>query len=80
MSKEKIAITLEASALGELDRLVEARVYKNRSQAIQTAIDEKLLRLKRTRLVEECQKLDRSAERACSEEGLAEEAGQWPAY
>ena len=80
MSKEKIAITLEASAIGELDRLVEEHVYKNRSQAIQTAIDEKLRRMKQTRLTDECSKLDQAAERAFCEEGLAEDAGRWPAY
>ena len=80
MSKEKIAITLEASAIGELDRLVEEHVYKNRSQAIQTAIDEKLRRTKQTRLTDECSKLDQAAERAACEEGLSEDAGRWPAY
>ena len=80
MSKEKIAITLEASALSELDRLVDEHVFKNRGQAIQMAIDEKLLRMKQTRLIEECSKLDRAAERAFSEEGLTEDAGRWPAY
>ena len=80
MSKTKIAITLEASAIGELDRLVGERVYKNRSQAIQMAIDEKLLRIKHTRLIEECSKLEQAAERAFSEEGLTEDVGRWPAY
>jgi hypothetical protein len=44
------------------------------------AIDEKLLRMKQTRLIEECSKLDQAAERAFSEEGLTEDAGRWPAY
>jgi Arc/MetJ-type ribon-helix-helix transcriptional regulator len=78
--QRKIAITLEASAIGELDRLVDERVYKNRSQAIQMAIDEKLHRIKQTRLIEECSKLDQAAERAFSEEGLTEAVGRWPAY
>ena len=80
MGKEKIAITLDAGAIDEIDRLVDEHVYKNRSQAIQAAIGEKLLRLKRARLTEECSKLEPAFERALSEEGLAEDAGQWPAY
>ncbi len=80
MGKEKIAITLDASAIDELDRLVDEHVYKNRSQAIQAAIGEKLLRLKQTRLTEECSKLEPAFEGALSEEGLAEDAARWPAY
>jgi metal-responsive CopG/Arc/MetJ family transcriptional regulator len=80
MGKEKIAITLDASAIVELDRLIEEHVYKNRSQAIQAVIGEKLLRMKQTRLTKECSKLEPAFERALSEEGLAEDAGRWPAY
>jgi metal-responsive CopG/Arc/MetJ family transcriptional regulator len=80
MGKEKIAITIDASAIDELDRLVDEHVYKNRSQAIQAAISEKLLRLKQTRLTEECCKLEPSSEKALCEEGLAEDAIKWPVY
>jgi metal-responsive CopG/Arc/MetJ family transcriptional regulator len=80
MGKEKIAITLDASAIGELDRLVDEHVFKNRSQAIQLAITEKLLRMKQTRLTKECSKLEPAFERALCEEGWLEDAGQWPTY
>jgi Arc/MetJ-type ribon-helix-helix transcriptional regulator len=75
MNKEKISITLDASAIDELDRLVDEHVYKNRSQAIQAAIGEKLLRMKHIRLSKECSKLEPAFERALSEEGLVEDAG-----
>jgi Arc/MetJ-type ribon-helix-helix transcriptional regulator len=80
MGKEKIAITLDEEFIGELDRLVKRRVFRNRSQAIGEAVSEKLLRLKRSRLAIECAKLDRVAEKAMAEEGLTEDVSQWPEY
>ncbi len=80
MGKEKIAITLDERFIGELDRLVDENVFQSRSQAIQEAVSEKLLRMKRTRLAKECTKLDPAFERAISEEGLTEDAKQWPEY
>ncbi len=80
MPKEKIAITLEEWSVEELDRLVDKKVFQNRSQAIQEAVNEKLLRLKKTRLNKECSKLDAAYERAMAEEGFAEDSEQWPGY
>ena len=80
MAKEKIAITLDEEFIGELDRLVEQQVFQSRSQAIQMAVSEKLLRMKRSRLGIECAKLDKASERAMAEEGLTEDVNQWPAY
>lgn len=80
MSKEKIAITLDERFVGELDRLIDEHVFQNRSQAIQEAVREKLLRLKRTRLAEESAKLEPSFERAVAEEGFNEDMRQWPEY
>ena len=80
MSKEKIAITLDEQFVGELDRLVDKHVFQSRSQAIQEAVSEKLLRMKRTRLAEESAKLEPTFERALSDEGLAEDMQQWPEY
>lgn len=80
MSKTKIAITLDEQFIEQLDRLVSENVFKNRSQAIQEAVDEKLKRLKRTRLAKECSKLDLAFEKAMAEEGLSEDLSQWPKY
>ena len=63
MSKTKIAITLDEQFIEQLDRLVSENVFQNRSQAIQEAVDEKLKRLKRTRLAKECSKLDAAFEK-----------------
>ena len=80
MSKTKIAITLDEQFIEQLDRLVSENVFQNRSQAIQEAVDEKLKRLKRTRLAKECSKLDIAFEKAMAEEGLSEDLSQWPKY
>ncbi len=80
MGKEKIAITLDEQCIDELDRLVERRIFQSRSQAIQEAVSEKLMRMKRTRLAEESAKLEPEFERALAEEGLAEDMKQWPEY
>ncbi len=80
MGKEKIAITLDEEFVGELDRLVSEHVFQSRSQAIQEAVSEKLLRIKRSRLAVECAKLHPQFEKAMAEEGLAEDVTQWPEY
>ena len=53
MRKTKIAITLDEQFVEDIDRLVREHVFQNRSQAIQEAVEEKLKRLKRTRLATE---------------------------
>ena len=80
MSKAKVAVSLEAETLDRLDRLVAAEIFPSRSQAIQEAIQEKLERLERRRLAQECAKLDPAVEKALAEEGLSEELSEWPEY
>jgi metal-responsive CopG/Arc/MetJ family transcriptional regulator len=80
MAKAKIAITLDKQSIGELDRLVKEHIFQNRSQAIQEAIGEKLLHLKKTRLVAESSKLNAVFEKQLSDEGLAAEVQEWPEY
>jgi Arc/MetJ-type ribon-helix-helix transcriptional regulator len=80
MSRAKIAITLEEKFLDELDRLVRERVFQNRSQAIQLAVEEMLQRLQRQRLAQECARLDPVEEKLLAEEGLTEDLSGWPAY
>ena len=67
MAKVKIAITLDERFIHEIDILVDKHVFQSRSQAIQEAVSEKLVRIKHTRLAEECAKLEPAFERAMSE-------------
>ena len=80
MGKSKVAITMDEEFICELDRLVDRHFFRNRSQAIQDAVKEKLSRMKRRRLSMECAKLDPKFEKAMAEEGLAEDVSQWPLY
>ena len=67
MPKTKVAITVDAELLHRVDELVSRREFRNRSQAIETALAEKLPRARRTRLARECAKLDREDEKALAE-------------
>lgn len=80
MSQTKIAISIETGVLARVDALVRRKVFSNRSRAIQHAVQEKLERLERNRLAEECAKLDPAFERAMADEGLSEELSAWPEY
>ncbi len=80
MPKIKVAVTLDGQTLRRVDRLVRDARYRNRSQAIEAAIAAQLERIQRTRLAEECAKLDPNTERAMAEEGMAADAAEWPEY
>jgi metal-responsive CopG/Arc/MetJ family transcriptional regulator len=80
MPKTKVAVTIDAGILGELDELIAQRQFPNRSQAIEAAVSEKLQRLSRSRLARESAKLDRDEEKAFAEEGMDSELASWPEY
>ena len=78
--KSKIAITLDEEIVRQLDYLIVRKSFKNRSQAIEEAVTEKLDRLKQGRLARECAKLDPVVEQEMAEEGLVEDVDNWPEY
>jgi len=80
MGQTKVAITIEEGILARVDALVKRKVYSSRSRAIQEAVQDKLERLERSRLAEECAKLDPTFEKAMADEGLSEELVSWPEY
>jgi len=80
MAASKIAITLENDTLKRLDMLVKSNFFPNRSKAIQEAVAEKLTRMERIRLAQECAKLDPDFERSLAEEGFTSELEEWPEY
>ncbi|MGQ0539692.1 MAG: ribbon-helix-helix domain-containing protein [Gemmatimonadaceae bacterium] len=80
MAKAKVAVTLDTETLRRVDRLVRDARYPNRSQAIEAAVAAQLERLARSRLAEECAKLDPEAERAMAEAGLGSDGAEWPPY
>ena len=80
MSSSKIAITMEADMLAEVDALVKKRLFPNRSRAIQEAVKEKLDRLNKSLLAQECANLDPEYEKALADEGLSVDLSEWPEY
>jgi metal-responsive CopG/Arc/MetJ family transcriptional regulator len=80
MATSKVAVSIDAGLLAQVDRLVARQVFPNRSKAIQEALRDKLARMRRTRLERECAKLDPSEEQALAEEGMAWELAEWPEY
>ena len=80
MAASKIAITIDDKLLKQLDIMVKSKVYPSRSRAIQEAVADKLQRIERTRLAQECAKLDPTSEQKMAEEGLAMEMDEWPEY
>lgn len=80
MAKAKIAITLDARTVQEVDELVESRIYPSRSKVIQDALTERLARIKKTRLAREAAKANPKEEQGLAEEGMAEDFKNWPKY
>lgn len=70
MTVDKVTISIESNLLKKIDRLVKARVFPNRSQAVQVAVSEKIKRFKRERLANECTKLDILEEQTLADEWL----------
>ena len=80
MAASKIAITIDDRILKQVDILVKSKFFPNRSKAIQEAVSEKLMRLGKSRLAQECAKLDPEFEQSLAEEGFSAEMEEWPEY
>ena len=80
MGASKIAITLDNNMVKKLDMLVKSNTFPNRSKAIQEAVVEKLTRMEKSRLAQECAKLDPDFEQSLAEEGFTSELEEWPEY
>jgi Arc/MetJ-type ribon-helix-helix transcriptional regulator len=80
MPKTKVALTLDSELLERVDELVDRRRFRNRSQAVEAALADKLHRLARTRLARESAKLNPRDEKRLAGEGLADDLASWPEY
>jgi len=80
MPKLKVAVTVDAGLLEQVDALVAERRFANRSQAFETAVAGAVAKLLRTRLARECAKVNRREEQALAEEDLQLAADTWPEY
>jgi metal-responsive CopG/Arc/MetJ family transcriptional regulator len=80
MPKTKVAVTLDAELVDRVDELVARRRFRNRSQAIEAALADKIQRLARTRLARESANLNPREEKRLADEGLADDLLAWPEY
>jgi Arc/MetJ-type ribon-helix-helix transcriptional regulator len=80
IAASKIAITIDDNTLKRLDILVKSKFFPNRSKAIQQAVTEKLMRIEKSRLAQECAKLDPDFEQSLAEESFSSELEEWPEY
>ena len=80
MSVAKITISMEQQLVEKIDQLVKDRAFGNRSQAIQSAVKEKISRIEHSRLARECAKLNIVFEQELADEGLSMELEEWPEY
>jgi len=76
----KIAISIDKRVLKRIDKLVENRIFTNRSRAIQTAIEEKISKIDKTRLAVESAKLNKAEEQQLSEESSQTDLTEWAEY
>jgi metal-responsive CopG/Arc/MetJ family transcriptional regulator len=80
MSVAKVTISIEQQLLEKIDQMVKNKSFGNRSQAIQSAVKDKINRIEHIRLAKECAKLDIKFEQELAEEGLTMELVEWPEY
>lgn len=80
MPKTKVALTLDTDLLKGLDELVASQQFRNRSQAVEAAVADKLHRLARTRLARESAKLNLVEEKRLADDSLAGALDSWPEY
>ena len=80
MPKTKVALTIDSKLLQRVDHLVARQRFRNRSQAVEAALAEKLARLAHRRLAEECAKLNPTEEQQLADEGLVGTRESWPEY
>ncbi|MBT9587546.1 CopG family transcriptional regulator [bacterium] len=78
MAARKVAITLDERVLGEVDRMVSQQEFPSRSRAIESLVSQKLRERNRSRLAEECARLDPKEEKRLADEGLTVDS--WPEY
>ena len=80
MPKTKVALTLDAELLERVDELVAQQRFRNRSQAVEAALADKVQRLARTRLARESAKLNPKEEKRLADESLVDALDSWPEY
>ena len=80
MSATKVDVSIDDLLLQRLDDFVKNGNFRDRSEAVQQALSEKIERLDADSFARECAKLDPKAEQQLADEGLAADLSSWPKY
>ncbi len=80
MAKTKVALTIDSGLIEQLDELVARKRFRNRSQAIEAALADRLERLARTRLARESARLNPPDEKRMADEDMGGVLESWPEY
>ena len=80
MATIKVAITVDERLLVKIDALVSEKVFPNRSQAFQSAVQDKIESVQRSRYLAQLALLDPIEERELAEFGIQSEMIAWPQY
>ena len=80
MPKLKVAITMDASLLRQVDESVRSGRFNNRSQAVEAAVAEQVDLLGRLRLARECGMLMPREEQQMADEAFVAGNEIWPEY
>jgi metal-responsive CopG/Arc/MetJ family transcriptional regulator len=80
MQATKVDIFLDEGLLQRLDHLIVAGSFRDRNEAVQTAVAEKIERMNTSLLVRECAKLDPHSEQEMADESLSTDLASWPKY
>ena len=80
MSTVKVAISIEKKLIERIDQMVKQNIFPNRSKAFQIALEDKIIRIDKSRLTRECSKLDQFLEQQLADEGLTGDLKEWPEY
>ena len=80
MSTVKVAVSIDKKLLERIDQMVKQNIFPNRSKAFQIALEDKIIRIDKSRLARECGKLDQFLEQQLADEGLTGDLKEWPEY
>lgn len=78
MPRARVSVSLDPSAIAELDRLAKRRRLNGRSQALRAFVEAGVGRLDARRFARECAKLDPEYEKALAEWKTSRVLEQWP--
>jgi len=70
MSTIRVTVTIDQFLINQVDKMVEKNLFKNRSAAIQTAVEDEIQKVKEKSFELACSMLDKNEEQELADEWL----------